>query len=66
MAISIEIALELEIYNKFTGDNYDELARHYGISERTARRYIDRIRKRLAAAARRNQRDLFNNEHDDT
>ncbi len=58
--------LELEIYNKFTGDNYDELARHYGIADRTVRRYIQRIRERLAAAARRNQRDLFNNEHDDT
>ncbi|WP_343292962.1 Mor transcription activator family protein [Vandammella animalimorsus] len=55
--------LELEIYNKFSGDNYDELARHYGISERTVRRYINRIRKRLAEAARRNQRDLFNDEN---
>ncbi|RMX09113.1 hypothetical protein EBQ34_13985 [Vandammella animalimorsus] len=55
--------LELEIYSQFTGNNYDELARANGIAERTVRRYVERIRKRLAEAARRDQGDLFNNEH---
>lgn len=55
--------LELEVYDQFTGDNYDALARRHGICERTARRYVDRIRRRLAEAARRDQRDLFDRDY---
>ena len=42
--------LELEIYGKFTGDNYDELARQYGLTMSGMRKLIGRTRARLAKA----------------
>lgn len=48
--------LELEIYAKFTGNNYDELARQYGLTMSGMRKLIGRTRARLAKAG---QPDLF-------
>lgn len=50
--------LELEIYGKFTGNNYDELARQYGLTMSGMRKLIGRTRARLAKAG---QPDLFEN-----
>lgn len=51
--------IELELYEQFDGSNIDLLAQRYGIHERTARRYVHRIRKRIAEAAHAAQGDLF-------
>jgi Mor family transcriptional regulator len=40
-------ARELEIYERFKGDNYGELAAEYGITERSVRRLLNRTRDRL-------------------
>lgn len=48
--------LELEIYDKFRGDNYDELARQYEMTMSGMRKLIARIRAKLAADT---QHDLF-------
>ncbi|MDZ7862633.1 Mor transcription activator family protein [Acidovorax sp.] len=48
--------LELEIYGKFLGDNYDDLARQYDMTMSGMRKLIARIRAKLAADV---QNDLF-------
>ncbi len=48
--------LELEIYDRFNGDNYDDLARQYGMTVSGMRKLITRIREKLAS---RGQSDLF-------
>lgn len=48
--------LEAEIYSKFSGNNYDELARQYGMTMSGMRKLIGRTRARLAKAG---QPDLF-------
>lgn len=48
--------LELEVYGKFTGDNYDDLARQYGLTMSGMRKLIGRTRARLAKGG---QPDLF-------
>ncbi len=50
------VRLELEIYGKFLGDNYDELARQYDMTVSGMRKLITRIRAKLAADT---QHDLF-------
>lgn len=51
---------EVEVYRQFTGENYGALALKYEMSERGMRKLIDRVRKRMAVAADRRNRDLFN------
>lgn len=41
--------LEVEIYNKFRGNNYDELAREYGMTMSGMRKLIKRTRAKLSA-----------------
>ncbi|WP_162262258.1 Mor transcription activator family protein [Acidovorax sp. Root219] len=41
--------LELEIWSKFLGDNYDELARQYDMTVSGMRKLITRIHTKLAA-----------------
>lgn len=48
--------LEVEVYSRFTGDNYDALARQYGLTMSGMRKLIGRTRDRLAKAG---QPDLF-------
>lgn len=48
--------LELEILGKFAGDNYDDLARQYGMTVSGIRKLISRNRAKLAADT---QHDLF-------
>jgi Mor family transcriptional regulator len=38
---------ELEVYDRFSGDNFDTLARDFGMTERSMRRLIARVRDRL-------------------
>jgi Mor family transcriptional regulator len=40
--------LELEIYDKFHGNNYDTLALAYGISDRGMRKLIKRVSDKIA------------------
>lgn len=51
--------LELEIYRKFDGHNYDELARAYGMTDRGVRKLISRVRAKLAKQRPNNQGDLL-------
>ena len=51
--------LELEIYDQFSGDNYDELARARGMTERGVRKLISRVRAKLAKQRPDNQPDLL-------
>ena len=48
--------LELEIYDRFTGRNYDELAMAYSMTERGIRKLIARVRAKVSAT---NQAGLF-------
>lgn len=50
------VRLELEIWSKFLGDNYDDLARQYDMTVSGMRKLITRIRTKLAADT---QYDLF-------
>ena len=51
---------DAEIYAAFNGHNYAALAMKYNIHERSVRRLLERIRKRMQAAADARNRDLFN------
>ena len=51
---------DAEIYAAFNGHNYAELAKKHDMHERSLRKLLDRVRKRMAAAADRRNRDLFN------
>lgn len=51
---------DAEIYAAFNGHNYAELAKKHDMHERSLRKLLDRVRKRMAAAADRRTRDLFN------
>lgn len=51
---------EAEIYAEFNGYNIAELARKYDMHERSMRKLLDRVKKRMAVAADRRNRDLFN------
>lgn len=48
--------LELEIYERFQGDNYDNLAREYNMTESGVRKLIHRISTKLS---NQNQPTLF-------
>ena len=48
--------LELEIYDRFNGRNYDELAQAYNMTERGIRKLIARVRSKIA---HRDQASLF-------
>jgi Mor family transcriptional regulator len=49
---------DAEVYARFTGDNYAELAKEYGLTERGMYKLIKRIRDRLRRQAR-GAPDLF-------
>lgn len=51
--------LELEIFDQFNGDNYDELARAHGMTVRGVRKLITRVRAKLAKQRPDNQPDLL-------
>lgn len=51
---------DAEIYGEFNGHNYAELAKKYDMHERSLRKLLDRVKKRMTAAADRRTRDLFN------
>ena len=51
---------DAEIYAAFNGYNIGDLARKYDMHERSMRKLLDRVRKRMAKAADRSSRDLFN------
>ena len=51
---------DAEINAAFNGHNYAELAKKHDMHERSLRKLLDRVRKRMAAAADRRTRDLFN------
>ena len=55
--------LELEIYDRFNGENYDDLARQYGMTVSGMRKLVTRIRAKLA---RRGQGDLFDSNGTDS
>lgn len=55
--------LELEIYDRFSGENYDDLAREYGMTVSGMRKLVTRIRAKLA---HRGQGDLFDPAASDT
>ena len=57
------IMLELEIYERFNGENYDDLAREYGMTVSGMRKLVTRIRAKLA---RRGQGDLFDSNGTDS
>ena len=44
--------IELEIYDQVRGDNLDDVARRYNMSERGLRKLVARVRDRLRAQAR--------------
>lgn len=51
---------EAEIYNDYrAGRSVADIARRLSLHERSVRKIIDRIRARILAAARANNRDLF-------
>ena len=50
---------DAEIYAAFNGHNYAELAKKHDMHERSLRKLLDRVKKRMAAAADRRTRDLF-------
>lgn len=51
--------LELEIYDQFNGQNYDDLARKHGMTTRGVRKLIARVRTKLAKQRHGNQQDLL-------
>lgn len=52
---------DAEIYAEFNGCNYAELAMKHDMHERSLRKLLDRVKKRMAkAAADRRTRDMFN------
>jgi len=52
--------LELEIYDAFTGSNFDELARRHNMTERGIRILIARVRAKIASGQTdTNQLDLL-------
>ncbi|WP_082877313.1 Mor transcription activator family protein [Comamonas thiooxydans] len=51
---------ESEIYAEFNGYNIADLARKFNMHERSMRKLLDRVRKHMAAATDRRNRDLFN------
>lgn len=51
---------DAEIYAEFNGYNYAELAKKHDMHERSLRKLLDRVKKRMAAAADRRTIDLFN------
>lgn len=53
---------ELQIYDEWRGDNWGELARKYGIAERTVRRVVARIKEKLRAARDSSQMDMLDPE----
>lgn len=48
---------DFEMYERFKSHNYAQLARDYGIHERSVRRIIDRIHKQVI---KKSQPDMFN------
>lgn len=51
---------EAEIYSDYrSGRSIADIARRVGLHERSVRKIIDRIRARILAAARTNNKDLF-------
>ena len=51
---------DAEIYSEFNGYNYAELAKKHDMHERSLRKLLDRVKKRMAASADRRTKDLFN------
>lgn len=51
--------VELEIFDRFNGNNYDELIRAYSMTERGLRKLIARVRAKLARQAATQQSDMF-------
>lgn len=51
---------DAEIYAEFNGYNYAELAKKHDMHERSLRKLLGRVRERMAEAAGRRNRDLFN------
>lgn len=51
---------EAEIYAEFNGYNIADLARKYDMHERSMRKLLGRVRERMAEAADRRTKDLFN------
>ena len=51
---------DAEIYAAFNGYNLPELALKYNMHERSMRKLLNRVKKRMAKAADRRNRDLFN------
>lgn len=49
-AAFIQAQRDLEVYQAFTGDNYDVLALRYGLSERSVRALVARVRAKLQRA----------------
>ena len=45
---------------EFNGYNYAELAKKHDMHERSLRKLLDRVKKRMSAAADRRTKDLFN------
>lgn len=56
---------ELEIYRAFTGDNYDQIARMFNMTESGARRLVNRVRAKITAAMAGNQLDLLDSADQD-
>lgn len=53
-------ARELEIFDAFTGSNWEELARRHDITDRSVRRLVNRVLLKLAAVRHKQQMDLLN------
>lgn len=51
---------DAEIYSEFNGYNYAELAKKHEMHERSLRKLLDRVKKRIRVAADRRTQDLFN------
>lgn len=51
---------DAEIYAEFNGYNYAELAKKHNMHERSLRKLLGRVRERMAEAADRRTKDLFN------
>ena len=51
---------DAEIYSEFNGYNYAELAKKHDMHERSLRKLLDRVKKRMAVSADRRTKDLFN------
>ena len=51
---------DAEIYDAFNGHNYAELAKQHNMHERSLRKLLDRVKKRMRAATDTKTHDLFN------